>query len=430
MARSVIALVGLVLAGPALAAGSDNSGSSVLVEPFGVVRRADAVAAALAGSPELAEGAWDVNASDARVVYAGRRPNPEVAIVVEDVLGTGRFEGARQAQTTLELRQLIELGGKRGARITAAEEARALTAADVAIKRHDVTAEVGRRFVRVLVAQEGVKLAETEATRSAQMLSAVRRRVEAGAASMVEAEKAGIAVERSRIATEHAEHLLAVARRELAATWGGAEARFERADGDLFARVAVPAFDVLAAALDDAPDVARTALERRLREAEAAVVAARRVPDLTVGGGVRRLEGPGAEAFLFTVGVPLPFASRNGAAVSEARALVERSEATRRLTDVKLRTSLFALHQELLHADIELAALETDVLPRTERSLAASRDGFERGLVSYVELLDAVRTIAEVRRERVTVAGSYQQFLVEIERVIGKPIAAETEVRR
>ncbi len=435
MARVVVAFLGLVLAAPVAVAAAEEGPArmeslAVRPEPVGVVRRADAIAAALAGNPELREQAWDVDASDARIAYAGRYPNAEIGLVVEDVLGTGRYAGGQQAQTTLELRQPIELGGKRGARVAAAERARSMTLADVAVKRSDVVADVARRFVRVLVAQEGLRLARAETTRATQTLSAVRRRVEAGAGSVIETEKATIALERSHIATEHAEHVLLVARRELAAAWGSVDARFERAEGDLFARATVPPFETLAARLEGSPDVARATSERRLREAEAALITARRIPDVTVGGGVRRLEGPGEQSILFSVGVPLPFASRNAAAVTEARALVERSDASRVVTDVRLRTSLFGFYQELLHAEIELTALETEVLPRTERTLVASRDGFERGLVSYVELLDTARTLAEVQQERVTAAGSYQQLVIEIERLIGAPIGGgEGEAR-
>jgi cobalt-zinc-cadmium efflux system outer membrane protein len=92
-----------------------------------------------------------------------------------------------------------------------------------------------------------------------------------------------------------------------------------------------------------------------------------------------------------------------------------------------MRTALFGLYQELQHAGIELDGLERNVLPRARDAVGMSRNGFEEGRFSYLDLLEAERTLADVQRERVDVAGSYQLFLVEMERLIGAPIAGAEE---
>ncbi len=396
-------------------------------EPSGVLSRSTAVDAAWRRSPELGEMRWEQRVAEARVVDAGRRPDPNLALTVEDALGTGSYWGGGQAQTTLELSQVFELGGKRGARVDVAERAEALANAERELKRVDVAAEVGRCFIRLLVAQQGLELAVENTARAERTLAAARRRVRAGADSALEEQRAAVAVERARIAGEHAEHVLAVARREMAATWGAVEARFERAAGDLFARGPVPAFEVLADRLATAPEIDRNVHERRLRDAEMRLVAARRVPNVTVGGGLRRLEGPGVETFVFTVGVPLPFSNRNPGALREAEALIGRTDANRRTIEVRMRTALFGLYQELQHAGIELDGLERHVLPRARHALGLSQEGFEAGRFSHLNLLDAERTLAEVQRERIDVAGSYHQLVVEMERLIGGPVDGAAE---
>jgi cobalt-zinc-cadmium efflux system outer membrane protein len=428
MRRSIMVMAVLVMVSELeLARAQGDVAAVVEDEPSGVLSRDAALGAALRRSPELGESGWELRAAEARVLEAERRPDPSVALVVEDALGTGSYWGGGQAQTTLEVNQVFELGGKRAARVDVAEHARGLANAERELKRIDVTAEVGRRFIRLLVAQQGADLAADNTARAERTLAAARRRVRAGADSALEEQRAAVAVERARIAGEHAEHLLAVARREMAATWGAVEARFERAAGDLFARRPVPAFDVLADALATAPEVDRNARERRLRDAELRLVAARRVPNVTIGGGLRRLEGPGVETFVFSVGVPLPFSNRNLGAIREAEALVGRADATRRTIAVRMRTALFGLYQELQHAGIELDGLERNVLPRARDAVGMSRNGFEEGRFSYLDLLEAERTLADVQRERIDVAGSYQLFLVEMERLIGAPIAGAGE---
>src|SRR5262245_16481048 len=77
---------------------------------------ADAAQAALDRNPELSAAGWDILAHDGRAVQAGLLPNPEMRAEVEDFGGSGSRPGFEQAQTTLSLAQLIELGGKRARR--------------------------------------------------------------------------------------------------------------------------------------------------------------------------------------------------------------------------------------------------------------------------------------------------------------------------
>src|SRR3990172_957404 len=95
-----------------------------LENPVGAIALRDAVALALLHSPDLAAFAWETRAREARVLQAGRLPNPILSVLVED-LGASRIDrpmgidassAAVQPQTTIQLSQLVELGGKRAAR--------------------------------------------------------------------------------------------------------------------------------------------------------------------------------------------------------------------------------------------------------------------------------------------------------------------------
>ena len=54
-------------------------------------------------------------------MQAGLRPNPELGLDIENPTGSGSYKSADQMENTLTLSQLIELGGKRPARIFEAE---------------------------------------------------------------------------------------------------------------------------------------------------------------------------------------------------------------------------------------------------------------------------------------------------------------------
>ena len=61
-------------------------------------------------------------------MLAGRLPNPELSVTLENVAGDGAYQGDDAAELTIELSQPIELGGKRQLRREAAELGRQLAA--------------------------------------------------------------------------------------------------------------------------------------------------------------------------------------------------------------------------------------------------------------------------------------------------------------
>ncbi len=107
-------------------------------EPTGVLTLREALALALTENPELAPFAWQARANEARILQAGLRHNPELGLQVEDIVGTGSFSGAREAQTTLQLSQVIELGGKRAARTEVASQGRGMAKSEYELKRVEV----------------------------------------------------------------------------------------------------------------------------------------------------------------------------------------------------------------------------------------------------------------------------------------------------
>ena len=92
---------------------SAGQNESTLNEPNGVITLRDATALALARSPELGVFPYDLRAADARVLQAGLRPNPELQVGVEEFAGRGERSGFNATETTVQIGQPIELGGKR-----------------------------------------------------------------------------------------------------------------------------------------------------------------------------------------------------------------------------------------------------------------------------------------------------------------------------
>jgi len=207
----------------------DGAVSPVTENPTGQITLRDALALALRQSPELASFAWEIRARESAAIQAGRPPNPVADLLFED-LGAGRAadeSGTVGAQATLQLSQLIELGGKRAARRTLAGLDRDLAEWDFETARIDVLTRVTAAFLDVLASQQTVALAERNRALFGEVDQTVRTRVEAGVVSPIEQTKAGVALAMTRIEMQRAQRSLAAARTALAALWGHPSAVFE-----------------------------------------------------------------------------------------------------------------------------------------------------------------------------------------------------------
>jgi len=402
-------------------AGSPGTASAPS-DPTGALTLPEVLARVLTESPKLQPYSWQIRADEARTLQAGLRPNPSADLVVEDVLGTGEFRGGRRAQITLALSQLIELGGKRAGRVDVAARSRDLAQREYEVRRVEVLADATERFIAVLERQNAHALARTNVELSQATVETVQRRIQAGAGSTLEAKRAQIALARARVAEEDVTHEQAVARSQLAATWGSTTPAFERAEGDLFARRRIPIFTELTGSISASPQILRRLSEGNLRRAELELAYAKRIPDVNLSAGPRWLEEPSKASFVFGVAVPLPLFDRNQGGVGEAQALAGKTGAVTRATEVRLQAALFGLHQELLHSGHELDALEKQILPAAEEALSLSRQGFTEGRFSYLDLLDAQRTFVDVKTEHLEAAASYHRFVLAIERLTGEPM--------
>ena len=407
---------------PSAVVSSSSLRTPPIKEPTGLLTLREALALALTENPELAPFAWQARANEARVLQAGLRLNPELGLNAEDVLGTGDFQGFREAQTTLQLSQVIELGGKRAARAEVASQARDITQSEYELKRVEVLGDVTQRFIQVVANQHALDLALTNRQLAEDALRIVQERVTAGKGSALEERKAQVALARGEVLVGSARHILEASRKKLSSSWRSARPVFNRAEADLFARKPVPPFEGLVDRISRSPEIARWVSEKKLREAEIKLADARRVPSVAVSGGIRHLAGPGDMAFVLGFSMPLQLFDRNQGGVAEARALLGRTEAEQKAAEVRLGAVLLGLYEEMARAVQVMDGLQKEIVPKAEDALAISRDGFAQGRYSYLEVLDAQRTLFDIKQEYIQTATAYHQFLVELERLIGQPI--------
>jgi cobalt-zinc-cadmium efflux system outer membrane protein len=425
-----VALVGLTIAlSAALSKAADlpvrsspdalEAGAS---DPTGELTLRTALGLALARSPALQSFSWEIRARDARLLQAGRLPNPQLHTEIENVGGSGSRQAFEDTETTVRLSQLIELGGKRGKRQRLAELGTTLATWDYEAKRLHVLSETSKAFIQVLGAQERVDLARELARLADEAVHAVDSRVAAGGASPVESTRAKVSLAKAELEKSRTEQELVAARSALAASWGSTRPTFTRVVGDLTRVGPPPSEEELFRRLEANPDLARWETELDERRAALSLEQAGRVPDVTVGAGGRHFSDNGDNALVLELSVPLPVFNRNDGAIAEAEHRLSKARADRSAAYVAAHAALSTAAARLAAAYDQARRLRTHVLPQAKSSLDGALDAYRKGLFRSVDVLDAQRTLFELRGDYLASLESYHLLGADVERLTATPL--------
>ena len=371
-----------------------------------------ALGLALDANPELAVAARELEAVEAMIVQAQARPNPGFSASIQDTRQATR-------STTLQLSQPIELGGKRGARIEAAERGRDAAAVEFGGKRAEIRAAVRAAFFDVLVAQERLQLAQASLELAQRVTHAARRRVTAGKVSPVEETKARVAEAGVRLDLTLTSSDLVTARQRLGATWGNPTPRFERAEGDPEALPPLPTLADLSTRLAAAPALLRARLEIDRRQALVQIERSRRIPDVTVSLGTIRNGELDINQAILGVSIPLPIFNRNQGNVLEALRRTDKARDELSVTQIRLTNELAFAYQRLKSAHQETELLQRNILPGAQSAFAAATQGFEMGKFSFLEVLDAQRTLFQSKSQYLRALSAAHRSAADIERILG-----------
>lgn len=394
----------LLLAGPAAAQSA--------APPETPLTLARAIALALERNPELAAARKEVTAVEAGVRQAAARPNPELSALMEDTRKSTR-------STTLQLNQPIELGDKRAARIDAAERERAIADITLAIKRDDIRSSVTAAFFGVIIASERARLAQEASTLAHQATNATGRRVAAGKISPVEETKARIAASAARLEWQQADGELASARQQLASYWGDADINTMPVTEDKLPLPALPAIAHLTAQSANAPALKLARVEIERRQALTRIESSKRIPDLTLSVGTKRDEEAGRNMWVLGVSMPLPLFDSNRGNLQEALQRTDQARDELVAAEVRVRSEVAQAYRKLRNAHDEIMALRTDILPGARSAYDAVGRGFALGKFSFLEVLDAQRTLFQAQTQHLRALSDAHLAFAELERLLG-----------
>lgn len=371
-----------------------------------------ALALAMEHNPSLRAAAQAVAASEGAVIQSRARPNPELAYSQEDTRRETR-------SMTLQWNQPIEIGGKRAARMKAAEHGRELVQAELDATRAGLRADVRAAFAKVLAGQQRVQLHEKTLEIASNARDAAAKRVQAGKIAPLEETKARVAESSAQLALAQAQSGLRVARQQLALLWGAQPASMGRAVGELGDLPVLPDSSAMLEKLEHSPQMLRAQQAVLQAKSVAELERAKRLPDPSVSLGMKRAQEVGRNQLVVGISVPLPILDSNRGNQLQALRLADKAEdellATRQQLNAQLQQQLELLQTSRAQA-LQLAQ---QVLPAAESAYEVSAKGFALGKFSYLEVLDAQRTLADARSLYLEQLVATHQAAADITRQLG-----------
>src|SRR5690606_4682629 len=336
----------------------------------------EALSRTLAHNPQLYQYRFTKEALNAQRQIRALRPAPALELEVENVAGSGSNEGFDSAETTLALSSVIELGGKRQARISYADARINQAEWEQQAATLDVLSELTAIYIESLATQANIRLAEESLGLSQSLLKTVRARSAQGAAPEAEVMRAQASGARAEIRLAALEEQFERQKVQLARFWGDTTPAFRGLEGSLFEFEENQGFEQLYARVKISPALQVFASEARIRDAEVTLARAGGRSDLTWRAGIKRFEETGDSAFTAGLSIPLFSNKRSSGEVTAALA-------NRNAVDYAQQDLLLRLHAQLFDAyslrkqSIEAAnKTQNVVIPALEKALKLTRQAY------------------------------------------------------
>ena len=322
------------------------------------------------------------------------RANPSINVYAENFAGDLSNNARNQQQTTFQIDQPIELGGKRSSRIAAGEAGIVAAEARNLDGRLLYATELARAYASAEIADRRIALAEDEVEEATADLKVARALVGAGKEArlrQVQAETELNTLE-ADLETARAQKTAALARLSALAGvatpfTGISESLLDRLDS----RPITGPIDPMQATTVRVADAEREAAARAVTVQQRLAI-----PNVTAQLGLRQLRVASGPAVVAGVSVPLPFFDRNRGNIAAARADLQGAEA---------RAAAARLDAEAgTHAALALVGAADRRATAAERAMRTADEGYRLARIAYeagksplIELLAARHNLGAAR---------------------------------
>ncbi len=379
----------------------------------------------LLNNSQLQSYPYELRASEALTLQAGIRPNPKLSLSIENILGSGDRKGLDNAEVTLALSQLIELGDKRQRRIDLAQAEQQQQLTQYEILRLDVLALATERYYQLLRLQAQLSWNQQRLNIEQQALQTITTRANAGAVTQADVAKMALGFAASQARQQQLLGEVQLAKYQLAAMWNS-EPQFEQISGDLPAMTQVPTAASVLNAMETAPQYLHLLSRERVLQAKWRFEQSKAVTDVNVGIGVRGYDGFDSGALMFNVSMPIALENPNQGNILAAKIDQNNVLEQQRIARSQLRLTLLEIHQTMVNNASQVQRLQTHLLPLAQQLLSDTQRAYQTGQANVLQLIDAQSELFKLQLAVIDFSAMAYQQLLELERITGQSMVVAT----
>lgn len=375
----------------------------------------DAVDLAHAADPALQAARADVKSAEAEAVLSSRWENPELEFEAEGI-GGDRESGT--AEYTAFISQSIPAFGRTRQSRQVADESTRAAQYMLMVAAMETEAAVRATYADVHAAGELARIAGDYQNIAKDAVDASRRKNEAGAIpdrdvlqAEMELEKAGL--DKALAITE-----VNLAEERMSALLGRAVKEADMAT-DFYS---LPNMDIPDAMPNKHPALKMLNAKIAAAETERKLAASSSISDITFGAGIRYEEESEENSYLFGLAIPLPLYTRGSHASAPALGQVEALKARREKERIELNTSyreaVASYHRARMAAELH----KTRLLPGAVKVYQQSKEAYDVGSLSWLELLESQQLLIKTRVGYVDAVRDVHVAAAELGKFIAKTV--------
>lgn len=366
-------------------------------------------------NPRVGAEEQEIARAQADRITAGVLPNPTVSYTGAYQPGEiTNFATRRAHETNVELPLL--LGGKRSARINAANRRIDAARSRVAATRLEIATDAGVAFVTLLAAQEAVGVRRRAIAELDRLRSVVAGRRSSGVASDYDLIRVDVEVESSRADLANAETDLISAQAELSNALG-LSGWHPQASGQLdsLAQWSIGA----RRSIDDLPSVAAAIADERAARAD--IVSARRArfPEVSLRGGRFWTLNPFGPTYSVGVSLEVPLFDRRNGPVRRAEADARAAEFRTQIARAKAASDIDRYGAQVDTRAKALATFNRQIGAKLPSLGRMAEDAYRLGGGSVIELIDATRSRFDNEVARIDLSSKLAEAMLRLELALG-----------
>ncbi|MGM0595996.1 MAG: TolC family protein [Myxococcota bacterium] len=402
----------------------ENSNSS---KNKGTLSLKAAFKTALLNNPELAQFKYSLRLFEAEKLRALQLHNPEIDFEVEDVLGSGQRKAVNQAQATLGISQVFELGGKKQARLAKVSAARKKEILRFQLKKRRILLKIALQYYDTVFWLHQVGLDRKILKIHKNIRNIFANKVKAAKLSPLQLDKFDLDFGLKKITWQNNQNSLKQQKAQLAALLGQKEFNYKSMSTCFSIHKKIKPFEQLSAQLKKHPSLKLIKADNNLQKRELELAESLLVPDITLKAGIRYYNDERDVGTVVGFSVPIKIFSKGEAQRKKAKILLKLNQYKKPALIMQLFKDLKVNYLKFKNLHDQVFEFHDKFIPNAKKNFEKIQEGYQLGKLSYLEVLDSERMMNQVNQQFNQVLNKYTQAFIILS-FLGQtePVPAET----